>query len=241
MTPEDAATTLANLREGSLDATDALDAFQTVVAQGQRIEDLAEETRRLRELLDARNETFRIPLAQAKTRIHELTEQVAALTADCARFQRVCDEALPREYIACPDCGTPHIEGARFDNPQIDGSRRPHHTHRCYHCEHVWDEGRWSFGADVPKPAPVPLIHRITFDPEVDVARLYLREIGRGDARLTVSVGHYIALDFGADGGLLGVEVQNARAMLPPEILARAVPPGRFAEVVDLPPSDGQE
>ena len=51
----------------------------------------------------------------------------------------------------CPKCGKQHIEGARFDNPELDGRRRPHHTHRCYHCKHVWDSGRWSFGVDVSK------------------------------------------------------------------------------------------
>ncbi len=70
------------------------------------------------------------------------------------RLQRACDEGLPREYLECPACHAQHIEGPRHDNPAIDGRKRPHHTHRCYGCGHVWDAGRWSFGADVPKPAP---------------------------------------------------------------------------------------
>lgn len=74
--------------------------------------------------------------------------------AERDRLQRACDEGLPREYLECPACHAQHIEGPRHDNPALDGRTRSHHTHRCYHCGHVWDAGRWSFGADVPKPAP---------------------------------------------------------------------------------------
>lgn len=82
-----------------------------------------------------------------------LRGEVEAVTAERDRLQRACDEGLPREYIECPACGKQHLEWFRHDAPGIDGRKRPHHTHRCYHCEHVWDSGRWSFGADVPKPA----------------------------------------------------------------------------------------
>lgn len=81
----------------------------------------------------------------------DLIEEACALRAERDRLQRACDEGLPREHIECPACGFQHLEGARFDNPQIDGRTRPHHTHRCSQCGNVWDAGRWSFGADVPK------------------------------------------------------------------------------------------
>lgn len=77
---------------------------------------------------------------------HDLPERASAAVAERDRLQRVCDEALPREAIPCPQCKAPHVEGPRFDNPALDGRTRPHHSHRCYHCTHVWDSGRWSFG-----------------------------------------------------------------------------------------------
>lgn len=86
--------------------------------------------------------------------VRRLTAALNAVTMERDRLQRACDEGLPREYIECPKCGKQHLEWFRHDAPGIDGRKRPHHTHRCYHCEHVWDSGRWSFGADVPKPAP---------------------------------------------------------------------------------------
>ena len=79
-----------------------------------------------------------------------LISAVIQLKADLARAQRVFDEGLPRERILCPACGKPHVEGPRHDDPKIDGRTRPHHEHRCYHCGNVWDEKRWTFGADVP-------------------------------------------------------------------------------------------
>ncbi len=103
--------------------------------------------------------------------IDALCQTIIEQAKELERFQRVCDEALPREYIECPECGKPHIEGARFDKPEIDGRKRPHHTHRCYHCEHVWDSGRWSFGADVPKPeGPIHVVEGPLSTP--DKARL---------------------------------------------------------------------
>ena len=88
----------------------------------------------------------------AVTDVLRLRSELEAVTAERDRLQRACDEGLPREYIECPTCGKQHIEGPRHDNPALDGRKRPHHTHRCYHCGHVWPSGRWSFGADVPKP-----------------------------------------------------------------------------------------
>lgn len=75
-----------------------------------------------------------------------LLAAVEVLRRERDRLQRACDEGLPRERIDCPACGVRHIEGPRHDNPSVDGRTRPHHTHRCYHCGHVWDAGRWSFG-----------------------------------------------------------------------------------------------
>lgn len=94
------------------------------------------------------------PATVAAEAVRERDEARAALTtvtAERDRLQRACDEGLPREYLECPACGRQHIEGPRHDNPALDGRTRPHHTHRCYGCGHVWDAGRWSFGADVPK------------------------------------------------------------------------------------------
>ena len=76
----------------------------------------------------------------------EIFAAVEVLRRERERLQRACDEGLPRERIDCPACGLAHVEGPRHDDPSIDGRTRPHHTHRCYHCGHVWDAGRWSFG-----------------------------------------------------------------------------------------------
>ena len=84
--------------------------------------------------------------------MEKLRWKLLHVTSERDRLQQVCDEVVPKEYIECPKCNKQHIEGTLRDNPKIDGRKRPHHTHRCYHCGNVWDEGRWSFGAPVPKP-----------------------------------------------------------------------------------------
>ncbi|MFT2691530.1 DUF2283 domain-containing protein [Clavibacter zhangzhiyongii] len=71
---------------------------------------------------------------------------------------------------------------------------------------------------------------RITYDASVDAAYIYLTGIiGDGDAATTI---HSImtpgdrgevALDFDADGRLLGIEVLHASAVLPAAVLAGAV------------------
>lgn len=76
----------------------------------------------------------------------QLVRDVEALRTERDRLQRACDEGLPREVIPCPACKAPHVEGPRHDDPTKDGRVRPHHTHRCYGCGHVWDDGRWTFG-----------------------------------------------------------------------------------------------
>jgi hypothetical protein len=76
----------------------------------------------------------------------ELVAGIAAMRTERDRLQRACDEGLPREVIHCPSCGKPHAEGPRHDDPAKDGRTRPHHSHRCYDCGHVWDSERWTFG-----------------------------------------------------------------------------------------------
>jgi uncharacterized protein YuzE len=71
---------------------------------------------------------------------------------------------------------------------------------------------------------------RVTYDPAADAAYVSLVEaIGDGEAATQIhSIGTpgdrgEVALDFDADGRLLGVEVLNASAVLPAEVLADAV------------------
>ena len=88
---------------------------------------------------DAMTEAAR-PLAQT---VIALSERLAAVEAERDRLARACVEGLPREVLPCPKCGFRHVDGA-------DGSEygtRPHHTHQCHRCGHVWDVGRWSYGA----------------------------------------------------------------------------------------------
>lgn len=98
---------------------------------------------------------FTVPSAEAA--LYELAREVAtahvnlvaqhdAVVAERDRLARACFEGLPRECLACPQCGTLHIDGA-------DGTeygRKPHHTHQCHRCNEVWDAERWSFGAREP-------------------------------------------------------------------------------------------
>lgn len=94
-------------------------------------------------------EELRAELARAQAEGRELRAKLAIAEGERDRLQRACDEGLPREVILCPACGQKHLEWFRHDAPGIDGRKRPHHTHRCYHCEHVWDSERWSFGVEV--------------------------------------------------------------------------------------------
>lgn len=94
-------------------------------------------------------EELRDELARAQAEGRELKARLAIAEGERDRLQRACDEGLPREVILCPACGQKHLEWFRHDAPGIDGRKRPHHTHRCYHCEHVWDSERWSFGVEV--------------------------------------------------------------------------------------------
>lgn len=77
-------------------------------------------------------------------RVEALIAEHQALTDERDRLARACVEGLPREVLPCPECGRPHVDGA-------DGTEygtKPHHTHQCHHCGHVWDVGRWSFGVE---------------------------------------------------------------------------------------------
>lgn len=80
--------------------------------------------------------------------VGDIDVAVRGMADEIRRLRRVVAEAVPREVIYCPSCDRAHIEGPRHDDETIDGSVRPHHTHRCYHCAYVWDNGRWSFGVD---------------------------------------------------------------------------------------------
>ena len=90
-------------------------------------------------------EAMRVGLEECES----LRAQLASVTAERDRLQRACDEGLPREVIPCPSCKAPHVEGPRHDDPAKDGRVRPHHTHRCYLCGHIWDAGRWTFGVEL--------------------------------------------------------------------------------------------
>ena len=68
---------------------------------------------------------------------------------------------------------------------------------------------------------------RVTYDPSVDAAYIYLREIGAGDAAYQVPVeaeeaAGEIILDLDRDGRLIGIEVLGATATLPPAVLEQA-------------------
>jgi uncharacterized protein YuzE len=73
---------------------------------------------------------------------------------------------------------------------------------------------------------------RIEHDPEVDAAYIYLTdaELAPGRDNTIVDVpddadGHVI-LDW-KDGKLVGIEILGARALLTPDLLDQATPPGR--------------
>lgn len=65
---------------------------------------------------------------------------------------------------------------------------------------------------------------RVTYDPEANAAYIYLVEIGVGGVaesapcEAELAAGDVIA-DFDSEGRLLGIEVLNARAASPPEVL----------------------
>jgi uncharacterized protein YuzE len=76
---------------------------------------------------------------------------------------------------------------------------------------------------------------RVTYDPSVDTAYVYFREIESGGAKQTVSLDVldgpenlvYLTLDFDDEERVIGIEVLNASDVLPPELLRQAEPPDR--------------
>ena len=70
---------------------------------------------------------------------------------------------------------------------------------------------------------PVPI--RVLFDPPVDWAYIYLRDIEPGGFARTVTVPEVpgdIILDFDREWRLIGIEVMPASRVLPTELLERA-------------------
>jgi uncharacterized protein YuzE len=65
---------------------------------------------------------------------------------------------------------------------------------------------------------------KLTYDPEVDAAYLFLVPIGPGEAKKTYAcdpdeVGGQIQLDFDEGGRLIGIEVLDASHLLPKDLL----------------------
>ena len=133
----------------------------TVITQEAEVAELHAETARLTTALRATARACTLPEdtapaalpAQVEACIRDLSGQIEQLTAERDRLQRACDEGLPREVIHCPACGRRHLDGANG----VEFATKPHHTHLCQHCGHIWDHGRWSFGApDELVSPPVP-------------------------------------------------------------------------------------
>jgi uncharacterized protein YuzE len=74
---------------------------------------------------------------------------------------------------------------------------------------------------------------RVTYDPAVNAAYIYLREIEPGGSRRTISVNGpdlttgSVVLDFDSEGRLIGIEVLEADRLLTPDLLKGAEPPGQ--------------
>ena len=73
---------------------------------------------------------------------------------------------------------------------------------------------------------------RVTYDPEIDAAYIYLREIETGGAAYTYPARpeietDMINLDFDREGRLIGIEVLSASRHLPAELITQATPPGQ--------------
>ena len=108
--------------------------------------DAARQVGRLARLKDAaEDKVARLEKSLHATECHadELAAQRLELAKELDRYRRAVAEGLPRELILCPKCGARHIDGANG----AEFATRPHHTHLCAGCGHVWDAKRWSFGA----------------------------------------------------------------------------------------------
>jgi uncharacterized protein YuzE len=68
----------------------------------------------------------------------------------------------------------------------------------------------------------------VEYDASVDAAYIYLRRIGRGEAKYTYTAQpeeidvDMINLDFDKDARLIGIEILSARRQLPAEVLESA-------------------
>ena len=89
--------------------------------------------------------------------VEAMAAELAKLRDERDRLQRACDEGLPREAIFCPSCGARHVDGANGS----EFATRPHHTHLCQFCGHVWDAGRWSFGAAEGEERPADVLREL--------------------------------------------------------------------------------
>lgn len=74
---------------------------------------------------------------------------------------------------------------------------------------------------------PYDQVMRVTYDATVDMAYVYLREIEAGGVATTVpgwpdSAAFGVNLDFDPEGRLVGIEIDGATALLPPEVIAKA-------------------
>lgn len=73
---------------------------------------------------------------------------------------------------------------------------------------------------------------KVLYDPEVDAAKIYLKDIDRGESVKTylcdpLEVNGEINLDFNKEGQLIGIEVLDASKKLPKNILEGAIIPIR--------------
>jgi transcription elongation factor Elf1 len=86
-------------------------------------------------------ETFECARCGATVAVHDgAAEKPPILCARCSQGMRIA--ALEQELMAerespipirleCPSCGELHIDEGAF-------ATKPHHTHACQHCGHVW-------------------------------------------------------------------------------------------------------
>jgi uncharacterized protein YuzE len=75
---------------------------------------------------------------------------------------------------------------------------------------------------------------RVTYDPSVDAAYIYLREVEPGGIKESVDIdapegvaAGSVVVDFDHEGRMVGIEVLNARRCLPKHFLDGAERPGQ--------------
>lgn len=64
---------------------------------------------------------------------------------------------------------------------------------------------------------------KITFDKQADAAYIYLKEIGFGEAKETISLNNSINIDLDKEGKTIGIEILNASENLSPNVLKSAI------------------